>query len=61
MKPGTECRSDGSLAIIGCGHTLDVVAEDMVCLLGTDCVIRIGTCVVRERTMDTVILGESCF
>ena len=37
-----EGCGDGPEAIIGCGCTLDVVAEDMVCGLGTDCGVRIA-------------------
>ena len=58
MVPGIERRSDGSVAIIGCGYSLDVVAEDMVCRLGTDCGIRIASPPVWERAVGVVVLGE---
>ena len=58
MMPRIEGCGDGPEAIIGCGYTLDVVAKDMVCGLGTDCGGRIAAPIVWERAMDAVSLGE---
>ena len=58
MAPGIERCFDSSGAIIGCGHSLDVVAEDMVCRLGTDGRIRIASPTVWERAVGVVVLGE---
>ena len=53
-----EGCGDGPEAIIGCGYILDVVAEVMVCGLGTDCGVRIAASIVWERAVDAVVLGE---
>ena len=58
MAPGIERCFDGPEAIIGCGHSLDVVAKDMVCRLGTDGRIRIASPTVWERAVGVVVLGE---
>ena len=58
MMPRIEGCGDCPEAIIGCGHTLDVVAKVMVCWLGIDCGVRIAAPVVWERAMDAVVLGE---
>ena len=58
MAPGIERCFDGPEAIIGCGHSLDVVAKDMVCRLGTDCGIRIASPPVWERAVGVVVLGD---
>ena len=61
MMPRIEGCGDGPEAIIGCGCTLDVVAKDMVCGLGTDCGVRIADPIVWERGVDVVVLGEGRF
>ena len=58
MMPRIEGCGDRPEAIIGCGHTLEVVAKVMVYWLGTDCGVRIAAPVVWERAMDAVVLGE---